>query len=473
MFGSKGASKISAAICNFRGQSMQRISLIIFMFIRAVSVLSAEQTAKIQTGGQFKVMEVKEVASESILTRPDADMRYIAFDIVIDNTKGAGEIRFNAAFFSVVVRDTEGRTYSPEVTSYALAKPAMPSAAVEAGEFMRGWITVAIPKNISLAGCRIRLDARGRQDDRITSEWITLPGGNPPAVNAGVGTSGAPRGSSQPLKDIASHVMVPIPAGRFLMGSPATETGRFNNETQHSVTITKSFLMGKYAVTQELYEKVVGRNPSRFISSPAYGEAQAKRPVEQVSWYDAIVFCNKLSILEGLSPVYRVNGSTDPASWGAVPTDNRNATWDAVTVNWDANGYRLPTEAEWEYACRAGTTTAYHTGASISDNTGWYGAWDGSGNSDSKTHEVGKKTPNAWGLYDMHGNVWEWVWDWYGEYTGTATDPRGSHTGSSRVDRGGSWNAYAQNLRSALRLDTYYPYVRNFSFGFRVVRVSP
>jgi formylglycine-generating enzyme required for sulfatase activity len=259
--------------------------------------------------------------------------------------------------------------------------------------------------------------------------------------------------------------MAPIPAGTFLMGSPANEPGRYANETQHSVTLPNGFLMGKYPVTQGLYEKVMGRNPSCFKDSPARGEAQEKRPVEQVSWYDAIVFCNKLSILQGLSPVYTINGSTDPANWGAVPTSD-NSTWDAVTVNWDANGYRLPTEAEWEYACRAGTTTAYHTGASISDNTGWYRE-----NSGKMTHEVGKKTPNVWDVYDMHGNVWEWVWDWYGEYTGSATDPVGPSTGSLRVLRGGGWGSVAQDLRSALR-GINYPFDRAYDLGFRVVRMN-
>jgi len=133
-------------------------------------------------------------------------------------------------------------------------------------------------------------------------------------------------------------------------------------------------------------------------------------------------------------------------------------------VNASANGYRLPTEAEWEYACRAGTTTAYNTGDTISADDAWYSA-----NSGSKTHEVGLKPANAWGLYDMHGNVWEWCWDWYGSSLSDGTDPVGPGLGSSRVKRGGGWCDVAQNLRSACRSRTY-PWDRDDYLGFRLVR---
>ena len=269
--------------------------------------------------------------------------------------------------------------------------------------------------------------------------------------------------------NIFAFEMVQIPAGTFTMGSPATEPGRWNNEgPQHSVTLS-SFKMGKYQVTQEQYQAVMGSNPSYFKSA-VIGESRTpgKLPVEKVSWYDALVFCNILSILEGLNPVYSINGKTDPVDWGTIPTDyydpNRT-TWDTAVMDKSKNGYRLPTEAQWEYACRAGTTTAYNTGDTISDNTGWY-----ADNSGSKTHQVGLKLANAWGLHDMHGNVLEWCWDWYEIYSsGSQTDPVGAVTGSSRVVRGGNWGNDGLLLRSAYR-DSYGPYYRNGVIGFRLVR---
>jgi formylglycine-generating enzyme required for sulfatase activity len=248
---------------------------------------------------------------------------------------------------------------------------------------------------------------------------------------------------------IDDSLMVLIPSGTFQMGNTGTYSGNSNEKPVHSVTISRDFLMSKYEVTQKKYEEVMGTNPSSFKGD--------KLPVETVSWYEAVDFCNKLSEKEGLQPCY--SGSSD-----------------AIVCDWNANGYRLPTEAEWEYACKAGSTTDFYNGNLIYpdyspldpnlDNIGWY-----YGNSGNTTKEVGLKTPNNFGLYDMSGNVWEWCWDWYSSYTNTAvTDPTGPTGGSYRVSRGGSWLNNANRCRSAYRNDT--PELRDYRLGFRVVSTN-
>ena len=237
--------------------------------------------------------------------------------------------------------------------------------------------------------------------------------------------------------------MVWIPAGTFTMGSPSNEAGRNENEgPQRQVILSNGFWMGKNEVTQKEYRDIMGTNPSNFKGDTL--------PVENVSWFDAIEYCNRRSQFDGLIPTYIISGTGN----------YRTVTW-----NRNANGYRLPTEAEWEYACRAGTTSAYNTGATINDNTGWYSA-----NSGNRTNVVGLKLPNNWGLYDMHGNVMEWCWDWYGSYaSGAHIDPTGATSGSYRVFRGGSWVSDGQYLRSAYR-DYGNPYYRDNYIGFRLVR---
>jgi formylglycine-generating enzyme required for sulfatase activity len=220
-------------------------------------------------------------------------------------------------------------------------------------------------------------------------------------------------------KEITNSIgmkLVLIPKGTFMMGSPIEEERRFEDEAQHQVTIGKDYYLGVTEVTQMQYEKVMGANPSYFEGNAVLGDS-SNHPVEQVSWEDAVEFCKKLSEL----PEEKKSGRV----------------------------YRLPTEAEWEYACRAGSKAAYSFGAN-SKTLGDY-AWFGE-NSGSQTRPVGEKKANAWGLYDMHGNVWEWCSDWYGVYPkGSVSDPSGPSEGSGRVVRGGGWLLGAAFCRSAFR----------------------
>ena len=238
--------------------------------------------------------------------------------------------------------------------------------------------------------------------------------------------------------------MVTIPGGTSRMGDIHGQANQPDEQPVHTVTIA-SFMMSRCEVTQGLYLQVMGKNPS-------YGSDHADLPVETVTWFDAVEFCNRLSELDGLTPCY--SGLQDSM----------------VTCDFEANGYRLPTEAEWEYACRAGTETEYYAGDSEEDLNGV--AWH-AGNSEGNTHTVGTKDPNAFDLYDMHGNVTEWCWDWYdASYysTSPSADPRGPATGEEKVQRGGSYFMFIFGLRSASRGGFLNPSMKGRDIGFRVAR---
>ncbi len=253
-----------------------------------------------------------------------------------------------------------------------------------------------------------------------------------------------------------------IPAGTFLMGSQEDDKGADKDEKpQHHVRITRPFYLGVYEVTQAQYRAVMGINASKFSANGGgnnlvAGQSTERHPVENVSWLDAVKFCNTLSEIEGWKPFYEIDGENV-----RVP-------------DWNRPGYRLPTEAEWEYACRANAPAA--TRYSFGDDEASLGefAWF-DGNSENRTHPVGQKQPNGFGLYDMHGNVWEWCWDWSSDGYDSRSprdDPRGSERASFRVYRGGGWGSEPRYCRSANR-DWDSPGFRNFDLGFRLALHQP
>ena len=288
-------------------------------------------------------------------------------------------------------------------------------------------------------------------------QWDSAGGTSQQPQSSQSGQPSRPSQSERPTVT-ADDGFVLIRGGSFTMGSPEDEPWRSDDETQHTVTVS-DFYMSPYEVRQSEYAAVMGENPSDFS-----GDAL---PVENVSWLDAVAFCNALSEKENLTPAYKIDGKT--------------VTWDR-----SADGYRLPTEAEWEYACRAGTAKPFNTETSISpEESNYYGHYPyeiednyfSQGNLTTKpgqyrqtTVAVDSFSPNAWGLYNMHGNVSEWVWDYYGEYdTSVSSDPTGPLTGTRRVYRGGGWNDFAKNMRSAYRA-TLPEDKGSFNLGIRLVR---
>lgn len=269
--------------------------------------------------------------------------------------------------------------------------------------------------------------------------------------------------------------LAPVERGEFMMGSPETEAGRRPDEQQHKVQIMRAFLLGAYEVAQAQYEHVMDSNPSWFRTG-SQGKSKtavtegSKLPVESLTWFDAIEFCNRLSRLDGFPPYYKM-------------TDVQREQTPIIAANVSilgGNGYRLPTEAEWEYACRASSPARFHFGNETRRGAlncvplmvaGGYGSspkWPELG----RTAVVGTYPPSPLGLYDMHGNVAEWCWDYYDkDYypQSPKADPTGPEKGNHRVLRGGSWLVSEGSCRSASRF-FHMPYERKEYAGFRVAR---
>lgn len=271
-------------------------------------------------------------------------------------------------------------------------------------------------------------------------------------------------GSSSGSSEQAPEVFVKIPAASI------KGTEKWTPESEVFVSGRKleiaSFYMSDHEVTRGEYKAVMGSDPSEAEAydkdgNMLIGDDNVKNnPVNNISWYDALVYCNTLSIKEKLTPCYAIGGKTNPSEWGAVPTES-DSTWDAATCDSKANGYRLPTEAEW--AARGGENCTY-AGSNTMDDVAWY-----RGNTNkSGTRDVKTKKANTYGLYDMSGNVFEWCWDWYDSISSDTADA-GPASGSIRCQRGGSWYYNVYDAQVASR-NHDYPGGRNYDFGFRLVR---
>ena len=272
---------------------------------------------------------------------------------------------------------------------------------------------------------------------------------------------------------VDSVVLQPAPKGfRFVKGTTITGTEIWTPKSYVFVSERKltipDLIVSDHEVTRGEYKAVMGSDPSYTSAydkdgNELEGDDVLNNPVTYVNWYDALVYCNKLSMQENLTPCYSIGGSPNPEEWGAVPT-LENATWDAATCDFEANGYRLPTEAEWEWLARGGENYKY-AGSDTIDDVAWtYSNTNGTGTRDVKT-----KAPNGYGLYDMSGNVWEWCWDWYGNIS-SSTAADGAASSFYRVFRGGSWDGRSIFAPVSSRYFKFWPNDRSYNLGFRVVR---
>jgi len=285
----------------------------------------------------------------------------------------------------------------------------------------------------------------------------------------------SPRGEL-PIPALPPVEMVWVSGGTFELGREVGTAG-FGDAPPVSTVTLAGFYLGRFPITQTQFHAVMGRNPSAFTTAngfpPMSGEMEGNRPVESVSWYDAMVFSNRLSIINGLTPAYEMPSaadpnvwSTNPDAWGPIPSST-DPRWDSVRIVPGSTGYRLPTEAQWEFAAKGGVNGGNYTfaGSNIPSEVAWW-----LGNSGYTTRPVGLLRANALGLHDMSGNVWEHVWDWFGPYTAEPkTDPTGPSSGSARVVRSSAWANLLFGHRAIVR-SLIAPAYRAHYYGFRVAR---
>ncbi len=329
--------------------------------------------------------------------------------------------------------------------------------------------TYSDPQSVSIScatnGATIRYTEDGSEPDETSTEYTTPIEvyTNTTLKAKGFKYGWTPSQTSSESYDFPIEGMIYVPGGTFIMGD--THGGGSSDELPtHSVTLDP-FYISKYEVTQAEYALYM--QPG-YSWTDGYGLGD-DYPAYFISWHMILKYCNLRSLAEGLTPCYTISGSTDPADWGPIPPYT-NPTWDAAICDWSADGYRLPTEAEWEYAARGAVDPPdyLYSGSDDINAVAWYSV-----NSGFSSHPVGTKAPNELGTHDMSGNLIEWCWDWYGPYSSTPqTNPTGPASGPFRVLRGGAWIVNAGNCRVAIR-HYLFPYDRDLDIGFRVCRAVP